>query len=183
QTAFLQVFHHAGSFRGDSAVKSWILGFVLNACRRKAREEGRRKSRQDRAAEANETVIAAAPVDPETRQRVQRAVQDLPEHYRAPIWLHYAEGLPPVEVAAALQLPQGTVRKQLSRGVDRLRDLLAPAGAMLSVTAILPTLAVETAPSTLSASLAGIAAGGAPAAPGVAARRAAPPPAPRAAAR
>src|ERR1051326_3083513 len=75
QTAFLQVFHHSGTFKGESAVKSWILGFVLNACRRKAREEGRRKTRQDRAAERIDLVVDA-PVDPETRERVQQAVQD-----------------------------------------------------------------------------------------------------------
>jgi RNA polymerase sigma-70 factor (ECF subfamily) len=164
QTAFLQVFYHAGTFKGESAVKSWILGFVLNASRRKAREEGRRRARQDRAAGMSETVVRAEAVDPEIRERVQQAVQDLPEHYRAPLWLHYAEGFSPGEVAAALQLPEGTVRKQLSRGIDRLREMLAPAGAALSLAAILPTLAVETAPSSLSASLAGIAAGGVPAA-------------------
>jgi RNA polymerase sigma-70 factor (ECF subfamily) len=167
QTAFLQVFHHASTFKRESAVKSWILGFVLNASRRKAREEGRRKARQDQAAERNEAVDAVLPLDPELRVRVQQAVQDLPEHYRAPLWLHYAEGLSPGEVAATLELPEGTVRKQLSRGIGRLREMLTPAGATLSLAAILPALAVERAPSTLSASLAGIASGGTPAAAAV----------------
>jgi RNA polymerase sigma-70 factor (ECF subfamily) len=164
QTAFLEVFHHANAFKGESAVKSWILGFVMNACRRQARSEGRLKARHDRAAERAETVIGPAAGDSESRGRVQQAVQDLPEHYRAPIWLHYAEGLSPAEVAAALQLPENTVRKQLARGIDRLRLELAPFGATLSLAAILPTLAAETAPSTLAASLAGIVAGPLPAA-------------------
>jgi RNA polymerase sigma-70 factor (ECF subfamily) len=162
QTAFLQVFHHAGSFKGESAVKSWILGFVLNACRTKSREERRRKERQDRAAEEKDLAASSPVADSEDREQVRRAVQDLPEHYRAPIWLHYAEGYTSGEVADALQIPEDTVRKQLSRGIDRLREVLAPTGAALSLAAILPTLAVETAPSTLTASLAGIASGSAP---------------------
>src|SRR5262245_25716850 len=47
QTAFLEVFRHAANFRGDSSVKTWILGFVLNACQSKAREETRRRNRQE----------------------------------------------------------------------------------------------------------------------------------------
>jgi hypothetical protein len=30
---------------------------------------------------------------------VRHAVQDLPEHYRLPVWLHYCEGLSSPEVA------------------------------------------------------------------------------------
>ena len=73
QTAFLQVFHRAGTYKGESAVKSWILGFVLNACRDKAREEGRRKARQERAAEEREVLVSAPAGDPESRQFVRRA--------------------------------------------------------------------------------------------------------------
>jgi RNA polymerase sigma factor (sigma-70 family) len=167
QSAFLQVFRTAGTYQGESAVKSWILGFVMNACRNKAREEGRRKARQERAAGERETLVSAAPDEPESREHVRRAVQDLPEHYRAPLWLHYAEGLSSGEVADVLHLPEDTVRKQLSRGIDRLRVTLAPFGAALSLAAILPTLAVETAPSTLTASLAGMAAGASPVAAAV----------------
>jgi RNA polymerase sigma-70 factor (ECF subfamily) len=165
QTAFLEVFRHAANFRGDSSVKTWILGFVLNACRSKAREETRRRSRQERAAARSESAAAFdVGVDPETANQVREAVEELPEHYRSPVWLHYAEGLSPAEVGAVLNLSADTVRKQLARGIDRLRDVLLPAGAAGSVVAILATLAVETAPPKLAASLAGIASGAAPAA-------------------
>ncbi len=163
QTAFLEVFRHASGFRGESSVKTWILGFVLNACRSKSREETRRRNRQERAAAATEAPSAGG-VDPDLADQVREAVEELPEHYRSPVWLHYAEGLSPAEVGEVLNLPADTVRKQLSRGIDRLRDLLLPAGAAGSVVAILSTLAVETAPPTLAASLAGIASGAVPAA-------------------
>src|SRR6185295_14731389 len=43
QSAFLEVFRHASSFRGRASVRTWILGFVLHVSRNKAREESRRK--------------------------------------------------------------------------------------------------------------------------------------------
>jgi len=164
QTAFLEVFRHAAGFRGESSVKTWILGFVLNACRSKSREETRRRNRQERAATANQAPSTGIGVDRELADQVREAVEELPEHYRSPVWLHYAEGLSPAEVGEVLNLSPDTVRKQLSRGIDRLRDVLLPVGAAGSVVAILATLAIETAPPTLAASLAGIASGAAPAA-------------------
>lgn len=166
QGAFLEVFRHASAFRGGSSVRTWILGFVLNLSRNKAREEARRKARQERAAAGASVGLSEADVDPEIAARVRRAVDDLPEHYRAPVWLHYGEGLSPAEVAAVLDLPGDTVRKQLSRGIERLRAEVLPYGAALSVAAILPALAVETAPPAVAASVATLTAAPA-AAPGL----------------
>src|SRR6185295_10127387 len=146
QTAFLEVLRHAAQFRGESSVKSWILGFVLNASRSKAREESRRRARQERAAAGVHPSFSASSADPEAADRVREALEELPEHYRSPVWLHYGEGLSPGEVASVLNLPAETVRKQLSRGIDRLREALLPYGAATGAVAMLATLAVETAP-------------------------------------
>ena len=110
QAAFLEVFRRAANYRGGSSVKTWILGFVLNASRGRAREESRRRARQERAATREE---AAAMVDPEIAGVVRRALDELPELYRAPVWLHYGEGLTTAEVASVLDLPAETVRKHL----------------------------------------------------------------------
>ena len=57
-------------------------------------------------------------------REVYSAVLSLPAKYRAVIHLHYFEGLSVAEIAAALQLAEGTVKSQLSRGRALLRDLL-----------------------------------------------------------
>jgi RNA polymerase sigma-70 factor, ECF subfamily len=49
------------------------------------------------------------------------AVARLPEHERLVVVLHYLDGRPVAEVAAALGRPVGTVTKQLSRAIERLR--------------------------------------------------------------
>ena len=161
QNAFLEVFRHASTYQGRASVRTWILGFVLYVSRNRSREEARRKARQDRAAAGAEVSTPPATVEPEVATRLRRAVEELPEHYRAPVWLHYGEGLSTDEVASVLDLSADTVRKQLSRGIDRLRNELLPLGAAMSVVAVLPTLAVETAPPSL---LLGIAPGALPAA-------------------
>jgi RNA polymerase sigma-70 factor (ECF subfamily) len=163
QTAFIEVLRHSAKYRGESAVRAWIFGFVVNATRHKAREEGRRAAREERASVSGEI----APEDRATQEAVRHAVQELPEHYRLPVWLHYCEGLSSPEVADALSLSENTVRSQLSRGVEELRSALATSGMAISSAALIGALAssaTEAAPATLTASLPGLASTGAPAA-------------------
>src|SRR6185503_15627186 len=161
QTAFIEVLRHAGQYRGESAVRAWIFGFVVNATRHKAREEGRRAAREEKASVSGEV----APEDRALQDAVRHAVQDLPEHYRLPVWLHYCEGLSSPEVADALSLSENTVRSQLSRGVEELRSALSTSGmavTALSLVGALATAATESAPATLTASLPGLASAAAP---------------------
>jgi len=48
--------------------------------------------------------------------------------YRVPLWLHYVEGMPAADLAAALGKTARGVRYQLSRGVEELRKVMAHAG-------------------------------------------------------
>jgi len=137
QSAFIEVLRHAAKFRGESAVKAWIFGFVVNACRHKAREEGRRAVREEKASVSGE--LAAE--DRDLQEAVRSAVKGLPEHYRLPVWLHYCEGLSSPEVADALSLSENTVRSQLSRGVEELRSALATSGMALTPVALVGMLA------------------------------------------
>lgn len=152
QTAFIEVLRHAAAYRGESAVRAWIFGFVVNACRHKAREEGRRAAREEKASVSGE--LAAE--DRALQESVRAAVRELPEHYRLPVWLHYCEGLSSPEVADALSLSENTVRSQLSRGVEELRLALSSSGLAVTAVAVVSALAsaaVESAPASLTASL------------------------------
>jgi RNA polymerase sigma-70 factor (ECF subfamily) len=163
QTAFIEVLRHAAKYRGESAVRAWMFGFVVNACRHKAREEGRRAAREERASVSGELPAE----DGTVREAVRGAVRELPEHYRLPVWLHYCEGLSSPEVADALSLSENTVRSQLSRGVEELRLSLSASGLAVTGVAVVGALAVaavESAPASLTSSLRGLSASVAPAA-------------------
>jgi len=161
QTAFIEVLRRAGQYRGESAVRAWMFGFVVNACRHKAREEGRRAAREEKASVTGE--LAAE--DRALQDAVRSAVRELPEHYRLPVWLHYCEGLSSPEVADALSLSENTVRSQLTRGVEELRLALANSGLAVTAVAVVGALAsaaIEAAPASLTSSLSGLATSAAP---------------------
>ena len=39
QTAYLKIIQNADAYRGEGTVRAWIMGFVVNACRRTKREQ------------------------------------------------------------------------------------------------------------------------------------------------
>ena len=57
-------------------------------------------------------------------REVYAAVLSLPAKYRSVIHLYYFEGLSVAEMAQTLNVPEGTVKSQLSRGRALLREIL-----------------------------------------------------------
>lgn len=63
--------------------------------------------------------------DAADRDEVWQALQRVPERQRVAIVLRYYEDLSEAETARVLGVSVGTVKSQVSRGMDRLRELLA----------------------------------------------------------
>ena len=163
QTAFIMVMRSAGKYRGDAGVKAWMVKILLAVCKMKIRENVRRRNREERAMEHADISNGPEEQGLELRDALKRALDDLPEHFRLPVWLHHCEGMPFEEVAAALSLPSNTVRSHASRGIAALRERLAAAGlsvSMSGIAAVLPEMAGEGAPASLLASAGNIARGG-----------------------
>jgi RNA polymerase sigma-70 factor (ECF subfamily) len=62
--------------------------------------------------------------DLELRDRLEKAIQQLPAQYRLLIAAHYLEGVQYEDLAEAMSLPLGTVKTQLHRAKRQLRALL-----------------------------------------------------------
>ena len=59
------------------------------------------------------------------RDRLDRAFDGLPADQRIALALHYALDLSVPQVAAALSVPEGTVKSRIHAGIERLRVALA----------------------------------------------------------
>jgi RNA polymerase sigma-70 factor (sigma-E family) len=64
----------------------------------------------------------------DARDELARAVLQLPARMRAVIVLRYFEDLSEADTAAALGMSMGSVKSQASRGLDRLRAVMAEQG-------------------------------------------------------
>ncbi len=116
QEVFLRYFRHEDKFYSDEYRKAWLLRCTVNRCKSLLSSPWRHRTVPlDTAAEVG--------VEDDYRE-VYSAVLSLPAKYRSVIHLHYFEGLSVAEMADVLQLPEGTVKSQLSRGRALLRDML-----------------------------------------------------------
>ena len=128
QDVFLRVHRGLPYFRGDARLSTWIYRIVINVC---AQEKAQLSSSRTQISlddpDARVTAPAAADRsfhDFELRDRLEKAIQQLPNHYRLLIAAHYLQGVQYEDLAAAMNLPLGTVKTQLHRAKRQLRQIL-----------------------------------------------------------
>jgi RNA polymerase sigma-70 factor (ECF subfamily) len=126
QETFLRVHRGLPHFRGDSALGTWIYRIVTNvAFELRGRERFQDQSLDDdQAGRPAPGARDRAFSDLELRDRLAKAMERLPPHYRVLVHGHYVKGVKYEELAAALQIPIGTVKTHLFRAKRRLRQVL-----------------------------------------------------------
>ncbi len=126
QEAFISAFRAAASFRGDSAVTTWLHRIVVNACLDRVRR---------RATKPVVPLPEAGPGEPaeprdamgerDLKIAIDQALAQLPIEQRSAIVLVDVHGYSVAEAAVILDTAEGTVKSRCSRGRGRLAVLLA----------------------------------------------------------
>jgi RNA polymerase sigma-70 factor (ECF subfamily) len=128
QEIFLRVWKGLGGFRGESKLSTWVFQIAWNYLRRHRRQMGRQHHLLEPESERT-SALAVEPAPNQERRvvasnlldRVERAMQLLPEHHRVILWLRDGEGLSYDQLAQVLDVPLGTVRSRLARARAVLR--------------------------------------------------------------
>ncbi|MBZ0134909.1 MAG: sigma-70 family RNA polymerase sigma factor [Planctomycetes bacterium] len=124
QEALITAYTHLGDLRELEALPGWLRTLTRTAALR----QGRRK-RPDAIAEPEATAAHEDPVgDAEVRQAVRGAVRELSEAQQQVIEQYYLEGRKIGEIARAMSLPEGTVKRRLHDAREKLRVRLAGFG-------------------------------------------------------
>ncbi|RII06935.1 ECF RNA polymerase sigma factor SigM [Streptomyces sp. YIM 130001] len=131
QDALVSAYRAAHTFRGQSAVTTWLHRITVNACLDRARKTASRKTspvddaeRLDQLLEPHES--AEAPAERQDLHReVIAALATLPPDQRAALVLVDMQGYPVAEAAEVLDVPTGTVKSRCARGRARLLPLVS----------------------------------------------------------
>lgn len=131
QDAFIQVFRKLATFRGDSALSTWLYRVALNTVLMHFRKKGLRHQSLDepvnQAADAKKREHGktddhlSGSVD---RIALTRALKELPIGYRTILVLHEVEGYQHHEIARLLSCSVGNSKSQLHKAKARMRKLL-----------------------------------------------------------
>ena len=135
QDVFVRAWRSLRGFRGESTFRTWLHRVAINVVRTSQARRTRLLrvfvpfgGTRDEEAPPPEVVDADEPVDDALarRQIVDRALAALPEDLRLAVTLRDLQGLDYREIAAALDVPIGTVESRIFRARQRLKPLLAP---------------------------------------------------------
>lgn len=133
QEAFLQVFRKLSTFRGDSALSTWLHRIAVNTVLMRFRKKSLYELSLDEPSTKNPD---AKPVWREYGTRdcrlagsidriaLTQAIRELPEGYRTVFLLHEVEGYEHKEIAAFLGCSTGNSKSQLHKAKMRIRELL-----------------------------------------------------------
>ena len=130
QDVFLRVHRGLPYFRGEARLSTWIYRIVANVCVQE-------RTQHATAASVVSLDDTRAPVrtpsaadrqfgDLELRDRLEKAIAQLPAQQRLLVAAHYLQGVQYEDLAEALRMPLGTVKTQLYRAKQQLRRLLEP---------------------------------------------------------
>jgi len=140
QDVLFKVYRNIATFRGDSALSSWIYRITFNAAMSRLRTASYRLSqdnqRQATSADGEESSVVPREVADwsnmaderilrsQLRRRVFRAIMALPAIYRAPVMLRDIQGMSTEEASALLRVKDQTLKSRLHRGRLILRRQL-----------------------------------------------------------
>jgi RNA polymerase sigma-70 factor (ECF subfamily) len=128
QETFVRVHQRLGQFRGDSKFGTWLhaitVSVSLNGLRQRRRHEAREVELEGMGMELGYTPVETSP---EVKERLRKAIDGLPEIYRTVFLMHDLEGFNHQEIAAALDMAEGTSKARLSRARAKLRAALGGA--------------------------------------------------------
>jgi RNA polymerase sigma-70 factor (ECF subfamily) len=139
QEVFLRVFRTIGSFRGQSALRTWIYRIVVNQARNRQRWWRRRHKGQQVSLDEHLRDHGELPEQNDTgspdrafnrkelADRIHAALDALPFDQRTALVLREIDGLSYEEIGFSLGIAVGTVKSRLARAREAVRARLRDA--------------------------------------------------------
>lgn len=132
QDIFLTAHRKLDSFRGESSLGTWLYRLGTNLCLDHLRSKGAHTARLtdaiEDAGDEPQSGLSAGPIlGVVDRLDLERAIASLPAGCRAVFVLHDVDGLEHREIAALLDVSDGTSKSQLHKARRRLREVLGTA--------------------------------------------------------
>lgn len=143
QEAMVRIYRAMGSFKGQSALATWIYCITMNTCldelrRRKARKVTSLDSLVDNGWSPTDTGDTPEEhgLRVEKQNALNQAIQALPDDMRAAIILRDVKGYSYDEIASILDANVGTIKSRISRGREKLREILSKQSELFGRTAV-----------------------------------------------
>lgn len=124
QETFVRAFDKLGTFRGESALATWVTAVATSTALNTLRKVKRFRTHVP-LEDAEQLAQPGKRAEPDLKERMAAAIAELPQGYRTVFLMHDVEGYTHEEIGTALGVQSGTSKAQLFRARARLREALA----------------------------------------------------------
>lgn len=125
QETFVRAFTKIHTFRGEAAFGTWLSTVATSVSLNGLRKVKRLRTRETTLDDQLQADAPRTRLEPDVRADLHRAIDNLPDGYRAVFILHDVEGYTHAEIGQMLGIQTGTSKSQLFRARARLREQLA----------------------------------------------------------
>ena len=129
QDAFMTAFERIAEFRGEGAFAGWVKRIAARQYLRRIQKDRRLGTLALQDDDAEQEVAFG---DADSRIDLDEALNTLGTAEKLCVTLCFGAGLSHGEAAEALNLPLGTVKSHVKRGLEKLRTRLAPSNGALA---------------------------------------------------
>jgi RNA polymerase sigma-70 factor, ECF subfamily len=131
QEAFFQVYLSIKSFQGNSSFKTWFHRVVINTCTARWRFQSAEKRISSKQTTSLENLEYELPSQEpsfgkqlELKKLVEMALATLDEKLRVPLVLNIYSDMDLSEIAAVMEIPEGTVKSRLFTARLKLKEYM-----------------------------------------------------------
>ncbi|HZA14391.1 MAG TPA: sigma-70 family RNA polymerase sigma factor [Myxococcaceae bacterium] len=141
QEAFVKVYKYLDHFKGDSSFYTWLYRISVNICIDVIRKKGGARGEDVEFDEqiAHDTAQAQigalgsrlgtnpqkSALRRELAEKIQEALEQIPEKHRAILLLREVEGMSYEDLARVLEIPKGTVMSRLFHARAKVQKILS----------------------------------------------------------
>ena len=128
QTTFVKALRSIAEFDVERPMRPWLYRICGNVCIDLARARHRSNEPIDKHAYMleSEDDLEGSAEQKDLREKILKAIMNLPEKYRRILILRHYEQMAVEEIAEALDAPEGTIKSWLFRARAMLKKELAP---------------------------------------------------------
>lgn len=139
QEAFVKVYKYLDHFKGDSSFYTWLYRITVNICidrrRRKGADPGEQVEFDEAVRQESEGELGVlgtrlgsnpqkAAMRAELAEKIQEALEQIPEKHRAILLLREVDGMSYEDLAKTLKIRKGTVMSRLFHARKKMQSLL-----------------------------------------------------------
>jgi RNA polymerase sigma factor (sigma-70 family) len=140
QAVFLALWRHAAKLSRQPSVAGWLHTVSRRLALDTHRSRQSRQRREQATMKEERTATPDATLRADLRRELDAALNLLPDRYRQPLIIFHLEGASLHEVALRLDLNPSTLRTNLSRAREMLRQLLSRRGIEVASIGVLGSL-------------------------------------------